>query len=119
MRKVFQSTFYKEGESKGDCLRSCIQTLTGIQDLPLYTNVERYEKLLEHNGWHVEYDSIPYLDQYVGVDGCFIGTGPAERGCWHAVIVDNKGDLVHDPHPSGKGLISLESITIIQKEPFY
>jgi hypothetical protein len=40
-------------------------------------------------------------------DEFYLVTGQTERGTCHIVIYKN-GELFHDPHPSGKGLITQE-----------
>ena len=42
----------------------------------------------------------------------YLASGPSERNCKHIVIMYN-GKLIHDPHPSRKGLLEIEAIWIL------
>ena len=58
-----------------------------------------------------------------GLLGCSppyaIGYGPSPRGPWgHAVVVDGQGNLVHDPHPSGDGVLSLDGFDVLIDAPY-
>lgn len=42
-----------------------------------------------------------------------LGCGPSPRGqFWHAVLVDADLELVHDPHPSGAGLVEVVEVLV-------
>ena len=47
-------------------------------------------------------------------DSYYIVSGDAERGFFHAVIYKN-GNLAHDPHPQGKGLINTKYMYLFFK----
>lgn len=41
-----------------------------------------------------------------------VAGGPGPRGCDHAVLYRD-GSMLHDPHPSRAGLLSVEDVTIL------
>ena len=99
----------------GDCWKACIATLLGVTD---YDSVPHF---VAHEDWWGETHSYVWTqtgkvlqkwrDPKFIPEGLefFIGTGPSPRGDFHhAVIVDREGNLVHDPHPSGLGILSVE-----------
>jgi len=112
-----QTEFFKEGISRGDCLRACIASLTGIPFEQIHHSVqmEDYLGLILNNGFDINCtDRIEKVESN-GIDGYFIGVGPTPRGPYHAVIINKNGDLVHDPHPSGVGISKLVYIYEIEK----
>jgi len=116
IKKVFQKTFHIEGVSKGDCLRACLETITEIQGLPHYTQIGPYDDILEYNGFSIDQDDLQYLEfaENMYKDVC-IAVGESPRGVHHAVIIDKKGNLIHDPHPEGGGISEVKYCFIISK----
>jgi hypothetical protein len=54
-----------------------------------------------------------HRDQFPG-DALFIVTGPSPRGDWlHCVLMDRDLQLVHDPHPSGLGIIEPQIVELV------
>jgi hypothetical protein len=47
-------------------------------------------------------------------DTYYIVAGDAERGFFHSVVYKN-GKLAHDPHPSGVGLLNVQTVYLFQK----
>ena len=47
-------------------------------------------------------------------DSIYMVSGKTERGTFHVCLYRN-GELLHDPHPSGKGLITEEDFEFLQK----
>ena len=107
----------------GDCWKACIASLLDVED---YDSVPHF---VEHDDWWGE--TYRYVEQRTGTwlrkwrnpelipDGLdfLIGVGPSPRGdFYHAVIVDRAGKLVHDPHPSQAGLISVDEFFAVIPE---
>lgn len=44
-----------------------------------------------------------------------LGAGPSPRGPWrHVVVLDPEtGDMLHDPHPSGAGVLEVDEVELI------
>lgn len=119
---IFNDPARGDGHDKdgrpGDCWRTCVASLLDIEDLlsvPHFVEVggehqwwqETYLYVWEQTGKSLLHWTNPdYLPERVEY---FIGSGPSPRGnFWHAVIVDRTGKLIHDPHPSQAGLLSVE-----------
>ena len=60
----------------------------------------------DENGWIPEY--YEYKDKY------YLVSGKSPRGVHHICIYKN-GELVHDPHPSRDGLVSLDYFQTLEK----
>jgi len=109
----------------GDCWRTAVACLLGLHpaDVP---NIVRY---------HSNMDELRFwLEDYAGLDygvtpgpefvlehpdlyppgQLFIATGQSPRGDWlHCAIVDAALELVHDPHPSGAGILDVREVELI------
>lgn len=128
MIPVYQTSFSNKDESiRGNCLWAAVSSITGI---PL----ERFKgfEYLKDGAWFpplwdilIEHDFIyqgmirdlwSILDYSAGVDGYYIVCGGSPRGCpsGHAVVY-NRGRMVHDPHPDGTGITSIEYAYMIER----
>lgn len=123
----------KDGSISGNCFRACIASILeiDIDSIPAFEDMEAgkwqipFMNFLSENGYEFEgtgrfgnefHDNL--FKTYEGVDGYIIvgGKSPREwvtRG--HAVVYKN-GEMVHDPHPSGEGLIELENYYMIERK---
>lgn len=117
----------------GDCLRTALACLLEVRDLDsvphfgLYTHpcwwtaVRRWVRAGRHpygEGWDIAYTDDPPWPAYLDPDdapACVITGGPSPRGPWlHVVVADARtGALVHDPHPSGAGLLAVEEAFVL------
>jgi hypothetical protein len=110
----------------GDCLRACVASLLDVpyDTVPhfhLYASwwetLRRWTR--EHHGGDfapltpVDGTVRPMLAELVG-DELLIGTGPSPRGAdrRHAVLVDVDLALVHDPHPSDAGVLTVDEVYV-------
>lgn len=99
----------------GDCWKACVASLLGVQD---YDSVPHFVALDDWWGethryiWDTTGQVLrKWRDKGYISDGIdlLIGVGPSPRGdFYHAVIVDREGKLIHDPHPSGMGILEVE-----------
>src|ERR1035437_5111691 len=110
MKPIDQTIF---GFPDGNCLAASIASITGI-DLDALSTELRVEWTTETN-WlagmiHVLQSrgfSVVHFDNIdAPPDGYAVVFGPASRGFAHACVTLN-GAVVHDPHPSRDGLISV------------
>lgn len=116
---------FTEDGAIGDCWRACVATLAyrTSDDVPHF--VEQYEGdwLYETNTWLREQLGkelvctqpefpITWADtRWLPM----IAVGRSERGHGHAVLIDgNSGGMIHDPHPSRAGLVSIEAVFVLQ-----
>lgn len=130
LRLYDQTTFSdRDAGTYGDCCRACVATLLQIdpQTLPHPIGPDGqwhmpFHKALRDIGWSIRsIDYDPQLapdctirDQNWGgfqVPQLVMAAGRSPRGKWlHAVIWDRLADrMVHDPHPSRAGLVSIEA----------
>jgi hypothetical protein len=121
---------YATDGTPGDCLRAAVASLLDLDlfEVPhfgLYgpswwqtmrrwarrTLGQDFAALRPHGG------SVAYaLPDYDNPDwsGLMIGNGPSPRGPWrHVVIVDRQLALVHDPHPSDRGLTRVDEVFVV------
>lgn len=137
MQFVTQTKFTDEALSvHGNCMAACIASLIDVNlaSVPAWEDMgedgswgDSFIEFLEANGFSYEglFTAIdPSLDWWAelikrspGVDGHFIvgGKSPRLGGRGHAVIFRD-GVMVHDPHPSGEGLTSVEEVYMIERE---
>lgn len=99
----------------GDCWKACIASLYNVEDYDSVPHFVTFDDWWKRTHQYVreitgksfqKWRDPKYLPGGIEL---FIGTGPSPRGdFYHAVIVDRAGNLVHDPHPSGLGILAVE-----------
>jgi hypothetical protein len=125
VKPVIQTKF----NSEGNCFAACIASLLecDINEVPFLGKEESWEDYeLRLNDflkqryqlfvYVAEYDleQYEYFFQVDLKDTYYIVGGDAERGHYHAVVYKN-GQLAHDPHPSGVGLLNVQTVYLFQK----
>lgn len=101
----------------GNCFRACVASLLDlpIKDVPAFETMRdregewwrEFERFLNERGF--DFDGVEYDrpgDDEPGVGGYFIVNGDGPRGYRHSVVCDRRGELVHDPHPQGGGVLA-------------
>lgn len=132
MRPVDMTIFHDPPRSYGNCFSACLASLL---ELPI-EDFDEFHRL--YSAWGVLYDSgekVPWetrvahmheiekraghipVHVQLGGDaivprGWSIANGPAERGVDHSCVALD-GIIIHDPHPSRTGLISIEDYEIL------
>lgn len=108
----------------GDCWKACVASILDVKDydsVPHFVALEDWWGETHRYIWETTGKSLrKWRDPNHIPDGIeyFIGTGPSPRGdFYHAVIVDREGNLVHDPHPSGLGILAVEDYFAPLPEP--
>lgn len=115
-------------EEAGDCLRATVASIfeLPIEEVPHFcdTGLERPGNKSVWSwaliGWcftaGVVIDARQVTDgeriAYSGIPGYCILSGPGPRG-WRHSVVGYQGRMVHDPHPSRAGLVSIDEIEIL------
>lgn len=108
----------------GDCMRTAVANLLGLS----YEDVPHFA---QHVGWWDymrrwararggDFACVLVEDGAIRhhfVDPTFsmpvVGCGPSPRGpFWHVALVNLDLDLVHDPHPSGAGLVEVTEVFV-------
>jgi hypothetical protein len=112
---VKQSKLYAaDAIHNGNCFAACLASLL---DLPLWM-VPPFDDMFGRSDWSVRVDE--WLERMfrlrrVRTDESstatlpefYIASGLSPRGVRHSVIY-SRGEMVHDPHPSGAGIASVE-----------
>lgn len=105
----------------GDCLRTAVACLLGLsyEDVPHFAqylgwwnHMRRWARQWDRDFACVipEDGKVRHLFEREGA-GLLLGSGPSPRGAfWHVVLVDFDLELVHDPHPSGAGLVEVAEV---------
>lgn len=85
------------GAGKGNCFSACIACF-GLR--------------------YFEVDFGDWVGHELGLPDCYlIVSGPGPRDCDHATVWLG-GNMVHDPHPSGAGLLTPKAVgVIVQLDP--
>jgi hypothetical protein len=120
MKPIMQTIFGKE---KGNCLNACLASILEIplEDVPWFGTGPFWEE--RQNKWLAQFDLVAIdikVDSFYKGDLRFLGfhliNGPSPRGTgenefWHSVV-GYQGKMVHDPHPSGDGLLGAWTFTL-------
>lgn len=115
MTPVNQSKLYcSDGIHNGNCYAACLASLLNV---PLWM-VPPFEDMFARVGWRARVQEwlrrLFDLEQ-ARIEGhnpaalpeFYIANGLSKRGVHHSVIY-SAGELVHDPHPSGDGIVDVE-----------
>jgi len=97
----------------GDCWRCCIATILGLraEDVPNFVEEENWwdaaTAWLAERGKSMVYVSAHPDEGWAQCVGgaLFIASGKSPRGDFKHAVVWGAGGVVHDPHPSGDGLV--------------
>lgn len=120
MKPVMQTKLIGNELHLGNCLAACVAS---ILEWPLWA-VPAFEDA--RRGLHMNHlladwleligRELDWRDGHQFVPGEFyIASGKSPRDVYHAVVYRD-GVLVHDPHPSGAGIVSVERIyRIVEK----
>lgn len=120
MKPVFQEFFYDKGEI-GDCVRAITASILELEakDVPHFVKdqpgsdwYETWEQFMIDHGTKPIMITPPW-NKVPKPLGYYLASGPANRGCKHIVIMHD-GKIVHDPHPSGDGLLEIEAVWILK-----
>lgn len=136
MIPIMQTKFTNEDRSvRGNCMAACVASLieVSIGEIPAWEDMgsdgswgDSFNRFLEehgysHEGMIVQIDfSVDWwsalLEMCLGIDGYFIVGGESPRPqstTGHAVIFKD-GAMVHDPHPSGTGILTIKEVYMIE-----
>jgi len=121
MIPVLQTRF---GSPHGNCLGAAVSSITGIpigefDECEGKRWFEIFYGVLYRHGYefHGTLDKLEDILSYSeGVDGFYIvgGGSPRSIPAGHAVVFKN-GEMVHDPHPDGTGIVSIDYAYMIEK----
>lgn len=115
-----QTTFYNpEDKGGGNCAEACLASLLNIPlasvqkfyDKTDPDPVYRYWRNMENFCFSKGFWLIRKDCEYV-FEGMYMVSGPSARGCKHMVVYQD-GRLLHDPHPSRKGIDKVEQTWLL------
>lgn len=103
----------------GDCLKTSVVNLLQNYDYDMVPHFVQYvdwwgtmRRWARREGFDFGYGqpSSAILEHFTS-DDLLIASGPSPRGVfWHCILVDGNLDMVHDPHPSRAGILSIEDL---------
>lgn len=113
----FQQTRLHSGTQNGNCFATCLSVLLGYddyRDVPQWESEESWQDyferyttyLAERDLFALRLEGHPKLNHY------YIASGNSSRGLRHACIY-KEGELFHDPHPDGTGLLAVDFVEVI------
>lgn len=110
---------------RGDCWRAALASLLGLplEDVPDFVNdpdfaprwLEESQEFVAAARPGFELRELP--PEFAALGEVVIAVGPSPRleASAHAVLVD-AGALVHDPHPDGTGIPSIDYILALREQ---
>jgi hypothetical protein len=125
MKKLIQTRLHDSMKLKerGNCFPTVIACIMDLESAEDVIQIQEYYKEVDEDNdwinvlvkWLNERGYEWYgLKDHKHDDSFYLATGKTERGTVHVCIYQN-GKLFHDPHPSGKGLISILNFEVIEK----
>lgn len=121
-------------KGKGDCLRASVASLLemdyeSIPDFLSYSQEEWFpvfHLFLKKHDYVFQGSFYPngkdqtmeeLMGLCMGVDGCYIASGPSPRfeNTSHAIIINTRGEIIFDPHPSRAGVSKITSVFMIDR----
>ncbi len=99
---------------RGDCTRAAVASLFALP-LDAVPDFDADDPVAFYEGIEAFFLSLGFemvrLDGDVALDALHLANGPAARGVSHSVV--RRGtEIVHDPHPSRAGLLSVEMVVM-------
>lgn len=123
MKPLHQTHFYggnEPGITRGNCWQTAIACVLDLEldEVPHFVDLHDTHGIdwwhyttewLYHRGYEIY--RIPthlYTNEYYFVSGL------SPRGNWFHVVIYRNGKMVHDPHPSGEGILEEEDFEVIR-----
>ena len=119
---VKQTRFFEPGNKNGgNCAEAAVASILGITliDVPDFringADAEAYWSTFKR--FIRSYGYYPYMvptnkGSQLTLPVMYLASGPSSRGCKHMVVMQ-VGNLLHDPHPSNEGILSIDVIHIL------
>ena len=116
MIPLTQTHFYggkEKGITRGNCWQTCIASLLELplEDVPHFVDIDEqggqdwWQHTLE---WLLYKGYAMYTPDEHPAEGYYLVTGKSPRGDYYHVVIYEGGNMVHDPHPSGAGVLTEE-----------
>lgn len=116
---VKQTRFHDTAKTEGgNCGEAAVASILGITliDVPDFRingrDAEAYWSTFKR--FIRSYGYYPYMvpNGQLVLPVMYLASGPSSRGCKHMVVMQD-GKLLHDPHPSDEGLLSIDLLHIL------
>lgn len=97
------------GSAEGNCFAAAVASVleVSLEDLPPLNDARQVPDLnrwLALNRPGLQFTWV-HFSTYIGsAPGFYLAAGISPRGISHAIVVDQDGTMVHDPHPSKAGI---------------
>jgi len=108
MIPINQTKLHNPPEESGNCLAACIASIfeVPIDIIPEFEGENWYLEMMKF----VEILGFEMLrwDEEVVLKGYYIVNGKSPRGSFDHVVIFKNGKMVHDPHPSKKGIENIK-----------
>lgn len=118
-----QTIFYEgpDKPNRGNCWQTAIASVLDLQleDVPHFIEIDDLHGVdwWDYSidwAWFRGYELVD-PERHIYTNEYYLASGPSPRGnFWHVVVCKN-GKMVHDPHPSQAGLVSMESFTVFRQ----
>ena len=99
--------------TKGNCLQAAIASILelSLNEVPIFEGDDWYLLLMN---WLESFKiELVRWDYEVSFKGLYLVVGQSPRGDFKHIVVYENGKLVHDPHPDGTGLKTIESAWLL------
>jgi hypothetical protein len=106
------------GKTKGNCLRACLASILeiDIEAMPHFEEKGEYW-FTDLRRWMRKFNgkTVHVFPGTFKPEGYCLAAGMSPRNIYHCVVCLD-GEIVHDPHPSKSGLVSIERYWVIAKD---
>lgn len=115
---IKQTKFYDGTEGSGNCTEAAVASILGLplEAVPtFYDGTEgsqhvNLQKFMYNRGFEVL--ALQHTEAVIPDESMYLACGPSSRGCLHMVVMRD-GKLLHDPHPSNEGILSVSYMLLL------
>lgn len=121
MTPYIQTILHDHPTLVGNCWQTAIASVLDLEldEVPHFVQMDEDN---EGNWWDLSsewlkergYDLQPQWEDGYIVDEYYLVTGQSPRGDFDHVVVFQNGKMVHDPHPSGDGILDQKAYATIR-----
>lgn len=131
MKPVLQDKFYDDSlpddKQRGNCLSAAVASVLELElhEVPNFVEIDDDggQHWFEHVCQFVKSHGYDYIFWPVEDERCptpepgefYLMAGKSPRGNFYHIVVYRDGEMVHDPHPSGAGILTEEDQFLIRR----
>lgn len=115
MKPIKQTKLHDPPNQHGNCLRACYAS---VLEIPI-DSIPEFEEMDEKSWWPAELKwantlglQLICFDGEYHFEGYYFLAGKSPRGDFNHIVVYENGQMVHDPHPDGTGIESVDNTYI-------